>query len=226
MDFENVDTIIFDFDGTLARAEIDFPAMKKRLLALAAEFGVGAGELQESYVLELLEEVHAVIEGRDGSKADLFSARARDMIKEMELEAARRGEVLTGVKQALFQLKAMGYKLGIVTRNCTEAVEIILEGDQLPHDLLLTRDHVPNPKPNPAHLKAALMQLNSLPEKTLLVGDSSIDIVAGAAVGIPFNVGVLTGRYTSQQLEEAGACRVLRSAAELPALLDHLRSVP
>ncbi len=219
MDFANVDTIIFDFDGTLARAEIDFAAMKRGLLALAAEFGISEGELQESYALELLEEIHANLEGRDSGQATLFSGRAHDMIKEMELEAARRGEILAGVERALLQLKTMGYKLGIVTRNCTQAVEIILEGCDLPHDLLLTRDHVPAAKPHPVHLEAALKKLGSVPEKTILVGDSSIDIVAGTAVGIPFNIGVLTGRYSSQQLMEAGACSVLKSAAELPALL-------
>jgi len=220
MEFKNVDTIIFDFDGTLARAEIDFAEMKKRLLALAASFGIREEELQESYVLELLEEINAALEGRGGEQAKLFSERAHSLIREMELEAARKGKVLAGVEQALLQLKSWGYKLGIVTRNCTQAVETILENCDLPHDLLLTRDHVSAAKPHPAHLKAALEKLNSLPEKTILVGDSSIDIAAGLAAGISYNVGVLTGRYTSRQLMEAGAYCVLDSAAGLPALLD------
>jgi phosphoglycolate phosphatase-like HAD superfamily hydrolase len=130
------------------------------------------------------------------------------------------------MEQALVQLKAMGYKVGIVTRNCSQAVEIILKGSELPHDLLLTRDHVPAAKPHPVHLEAALEKMGSTAERTILVGDSSIDIVAGLAVGIPFNIGVLTGRYSSRQLEEAGACRVLNCAAELPALLGRYRPSP
>jgi phosphoglycolate phosphatase-like HAD superfamily hydrolase len=52
--------------------------------------------------------------------------------------------------------------------------------------------------------------------RALMVGDSTWDVKAATAAGIP-TLGVLTGGFSDDELRQAGAANVVRSIAELRA---------
>ncbi len=52
-----IDTVIFDFDGTLAKLNIDFDHMRRDIDHLISLYGVDHQRLQNAYVLEIIEPV-------------------------------------------------------------------------------------------------------------------------------------------------------------------------
>jgi phosphoglycolate phosphatase len=129
---------------------------------------------------------------------------------------------LAGASELLRDLRAMGVKVGIVTRNCRAAVEAILAREPLEYDILLTRDDVTRVKPDPEHLLVAMRALGASPERLLMVGDHPMDVQAGRAVGA-WTIGILNDGRPADYFAEARPDAVLSSVAEIPA---HLAAHP
>ncbi|MEN6360411.1 MAG: hypothetical protein ABFD59_10180, partial [Smithella sp.] len=51
-----VDTVIFDFDGTLAKLNIDFNQMRRVVGELVVRYGIDHQTLQNRFVLEIIRE--------------------------------------------------------------------------------------------------------------------------------------------------------------------------
>jgi phosphoglycolate phosphatase len=179
----NVETLLFDFDGTLVEPSIDFGEMKRRILGVCHDSGVDASLWSEQPVLEIIGRVQDELLNQDMPRARHFASIANRAIIDMELEAAGRVRPYAGVAEMLERLIGSGYRVGIVTRNSRQAVDRVLERWPLPHDVLLTRDDVAHVKPDPRHLEAALEALDARNSATLMCGDHPMDIVAGRAIG-------------------------------------------
>jgi len=76
----------------------------------------------------------------------------------------------------------------------------------------------PRTKPWPDPIFWAADQMGVLPESCLMIGDTTVDIVAGKAAGAQ-TVGVLCGFGTKAELERAGADFILDSTADLGNIL-------
>jgi phosphoglycolate phosphatase len=75
-------------------------------------------------------------------------------------------------------------------------------------------------KPHPAPLRHAAAQLNIPIQNCLMVGDTTVDVLAGRRAGAQ-SVAVLCGFGERRELERAGAHLILDSTAEL---VHHLPS--
>ena len=177
-----IDTVLFDFDGTLVETALDFARMRREVLALTNHYG--ALPPKGLYILEIIAHVQRQLAARNPDAARSFLQRAEWILTQIEMEGADRAQLVPGAQQTLRKLRERGLKVGIVTRNCRRAVERILARLPLPHDLLLTRDDVDRVKPDPAHLLEALRRLGSRPERTVMVGDHPMDILAGREAGM------------------------------------------
>lgn len=217
---KRLDTVLFDFDGTLAHLRIEFGEMRSRVRRVIAEYGVDDGKLAQFYALELAEEARGLIEAEDPVRAEQFHRRVSDLLVEIEMAAAAEGGLVPRAVETLQGLKSGGWKVGIITRNCLQAVRAIVDGTGLPYDALVTRDMVRRVKPHPDHLRAALDALGGRPERAVLVGDGPIDMIAGNEAGVALVVGVLTGTGDREGLLRAGAACVIDSVADLRAVLD------
>lgn len=74
-------------------------------------------------------------------------------------------------------------------------------------------DTVERTKPHPDLVHAAIEKAGK-GRPTVMVGDSTWDVKAAEAAGIP-TLAVLTGGFSEDELREAGAAEVVRSIAEL-----------
>ena len=74
-------------------------------------------------------------------------------------------------------------------------------------------------KPDPAMLLELMDQFSALPEQTLYIGDSDIDIETALAAKVR-GVGVARGHFTAEQLLSFGAWRVVASLEELPSIAE------
>lgn len=176
-----IDTILFDFDGTLVEIDIDFAQMRRGVISLGLEYNVSPEP--ELYVLESLEDIFNKLMQRNGDHAREFRQRAVELIVNIEMEAVRDSRTMPGADKTLRELKGKGIKIGIVTRNCRLAVTKAAEMAGFVYDVLLTRDDVRRVKPDPQHLLDALRLLESEPKRALMVGDHPMDILAGKMAG-------------------------------------------
>jgi phosphoglycolate phosphatase len=218
MKLKNVRAIIFDFDGTLAVLNIDFSLMRERVFDLIQQFGVRDDSIRERYLLEIIDEVYPVLGEKNPSGADEFYKRAHQILHEVEINAAKEGKLIPGVEETLKGLRQRGIKVGIITRNCEEAVRKVFPEIDDHCDAFISRDSVGNVKPHPDHLNSMLKALNVSGKDAIMVGDHLIDIQAGKITGM-ITVGVLTGRIKRNEFEEAGADYILKDVTEIYPLL-------
>jgi phosphoglycolate phosphatase len=209
-----VRALIFDFDGTLATAPYDFAAMRRWVVSAAERYGVKPDALSGLKILEAIARAAAIL-GQAGAD---FRAEAEAAVRVKEIAAARQGCLLRGAISALERLRAAGFAIAVISRNCEEAVSIILGKRELPCEVLLARDHVRLVKPHPHHVRRALSRLKVKANQCLMVGDHTMDIEAGHALRMR-TVGVLTGSAGREELEGAGADVIVRNVSELARML-------
>jgi len=213
-----VRAVVFDFDGTLAVLNIDFSSMRERVFELMSKYGVDEKLIEERYLLEIIDEVVQILNQKNNSTADRFYHEAHQILHKIELKAAEEGRLLPGVEGALKSLREKGLKVGIVTRNCEEAVRRVFPHIKEYCDIFVSRDSIKKVKPHPEHLTWVMKALRVSGEEVVMVGDHPIDIQAGKRVGMR-TVGVLTGRTKREEFEKAGADYILRDASEVCSLL-------
>jgi len=129
---------------------------------------------------------------------------------------------LPGARELLAALTAVSVPWAIATSGSDQTARPALALLGLPADtLLITRDQVAYAKPNPDLFLAAAERLRANPTESFVVGDSIWDLLAAQRAGA-LGVGVLSGGYGREELEQAGAYRVYEDPADLLAHLDEL----
>lgn len=175
---KNIDTILFDLDGTL----------------------VDTNELIISSFLHTLGKYYPdkykredVLPFMGPSLTETFSGinpeRTEEMIREYRSYNHENHDRLVkefkGVNETVQFLKDNGFKIAIVS---TKILDTVIKGLKLtkldPYfDVMVTLDHVKKAKPDPEAIYLALKQLDSTPERAIMVGDNYHDILAGKNAG-------------------------------------------
>jgi phosphoglycolate phosphatase len=208
-----IKAVIFDFDGTLAVLNIDFSEMRELIFDLMGRSGINEEAIREKYLLEIIDEVYEMLLEKNPSGAELFYQESHDILHEVEMKAAEEGRLLPGAGATLKGLRGKGIKVGIITRNCEDAVRKVFPKIDDFCDIFVSRNSVTKVKPHPDHLTRAMDSLKISAEEAIMVGDHIIDIQAGKRVGMK-TIGVLTGRTKKEEFEKAGADYVLRDVSE------------
>jgi phosphoglycolate phosphatase len=212
--------ILFDFDGTLV-PNLDLVDMRRQIAAMATTAGVPDAVHADLYIVEIIEASHAwlVAQERIGATlANQYAAASHQRIHDIEMEAARNTLLFNDARRVLIQLRKAGYKLGIVTRNCRDAVITMFPDMNEYIDCLHARDDVEHLKPDPRHLQSSLDALGADPAASIMVGDGALDMRAGKEMNMRCN-GVLTGSNDAEALGAAGADEVLADYRGLVRLL-------
>ena len=198
---------------------IDFSLMKKRIFDLVRHYGIREEMIQEKYLLEIIDEVYQTLWKKNPSSAEAFYQESHRILHEEEMKAAGEGRLIPGTEATLKSLREKGIKVGIITRNCEDAVRKVFPDINDFCDAFVSRNSVKKVKPHPDHLTYTMESLKTSGEESMMVGDHIIDIQAGKRVGMK-TVGVLTGRIKKEEFEKAGADYILREASEIFGLLE------
>jgi phosphoglycolate phosphatase len=210
--------VVFDFDGTLAVLNIDFSSMRERVFNLMKRYRVREELIEEKYLLEIIDEVYRILWEKSPSDAEEFYQEAHRILFEIELRAAEDGRLIPEVERTLKILRGRGIKIGIVTRNCEDAVRKVFPVIDDYCDVFVSRNSIKKVKPHPDHLISVLRALGVLGEEAVMIGDHTIDIQAGKKVGMK-TIGVLTGRTKREEFEKAGADYILGEVSEVYDLI-------
>lgn len=209
-----VDTVIFDFDGTLAKLNIDFDRMRCAVSELISRYGIDHQILQHRFVLEIIDEAAAILKKHSRRQGESFIREAYRIIEDIEIEAARSGELFSKTRNLLTVLKRSSIYAGIITRNCARAVHTVFPDISLYCSVVICRDDVKHVKPHPEQLALALKKTGGNPAQSMMIGDHPLDIETGRNAGT-LTAGVLTGHFSETEFIHAGADMVLPQAADI-----------
>jgi phosphoglycolate phosphatase len=225
-----LDGLIFDKDGTLFQFGATWEAWARNFLTRLAEGDrERAAEMGAVIGFDLENQKFArdsvVIAGTPDQIAAALVPHARglgfDALMQMindEAENAPQAEAVP-LEPLLSGLKSRGLRLGLVTNDAEAPARAHLaEARVTGHfDFIAGCDSGYGAKPGPGQLLAFLKATGLTPERVAMVGDSTHDLMAGRAAGMP-TIGVLTGLALAEDL--AGlADLVLPDIGHIPPLL-------
>ena len=213
--------LIFDLDGTLADSVYQHvSAWDSALRANGLELSVWrihrrSGMSGGLFVRALRREL-----GRDLSPALIDSLqRAHSAAYDKIVDQVRP---LPGARELLATLTAQGVRWAIATSGSRDVAERTLTILSVPVGVpVVTRTEVAHAKPNPDLFLEAARRLGVEPRSAFVVGDSIWDLLAAQRAG-SLGIGVLSGGYGENELQQAGAYRVYADPAELLLRLDEL----
>lgn len=213
--------VVFDCDGTLVDSQNNI------VQALALCFGKHGLEApcvrtcRRIVGLSLVEAMQAILPEAD---PELHIALAHDYkmaFRELRNSGALEHEPLfAGTREVLEALEARGSMLGVATGKSDRGLQLCLEHHNIQNHFvtLQTADRHPS-KPDPSMLQTCMVETNSVPERTAMVGDTVYDIkMAVAARALP--VGVAWGYHEPEELLAAGAVAVIERYKDLHDILE------
>jgi len=223
----NVEAIVFDLDGTIVDFTLDYKSARAEVIQFLNNQGFPTSifSLNET-VFEMLRKLEIYIQNQPMSHKNYSELRKHifTILEKYELESAASTRLVPGIFETLQTLKKMAFKLGIFTVNSQKSADYILSVFRLKpfFEAVVTRDSVPDVKPNPMHLETVLRILKAKPEDTLVVGDSVLDMKAAQELKVYF-VGVSTGVSSPEELTRAGVDCLITSPTDLIAVVEKLK---
>ncbi len=215
----HIRSVLFDLDGTLVDSRADIAAALDEALARHGHAPVGADRIS-SFVgdgARMLVERALAVYGVGPDAAGDVLASYLDAYRACHLN---RTVLYPGVEETLVRLEEAGVCCSVVTNKPHEFSVSLLEhcGVASRFRVVIGGDSLPERKPHPAPLLAAIEACGATPADAAMVGDGDADILAGIAAGV-LTVGVTYGFRSAAELENAGAKLLIGAMPELPAVL-------
>ena len=240
---ENIETVIFDKDGTFIDLHFFWGKMtEKRAEKVSEVFG-----LQENFFEKICKflgyDVYSKKMLSDGITAlysrvkiieifrckleeigvstteekitEIFDEVSKDFYKEINNYTKPIEEAIEFIKK----LHSIGVKLGIVTSDSVESTKLTLKnfGWEYLFQSVIGRESSCETKESGIPTKLALSELSANPETTVMVGDAPMDYISAKNAGINNTILVATGQIGVNELKKHSPY-TLESLKELECL--------
>ena len=218
------DLMLFDLDGTLVETA---PEIMDAVNDTLGRFSLPLVSQQQVNdwighgTLELLVQALA-----DRSGMTIEAVRSSELLRQMvpvydgfyQQRCGTRSHLYPHVRETLQTLRAQGVKLAVVTNKESRYTKVVMDVHQLGpmFDAVVSGDTFPAKKPNPVGVAHCLAQFGVARERSLFVGDSSIDAATARNAGVP--VWLLPYGYNMGQPIES--CAPDRVIADFSVLLN------
>lgn len=217
-----IDLVVFDMAGTTVQDDGQVPAA---FTAACAEHGIPVGPdavrgvrgaSKRQAIFEL------VPDGTDRAE------RAERVYASFRAHLARGYEAgvraVPGAEATFARLRDRGIRLALNTgfdRDTTQLLLTALGWGRGVVDAVVCGDEVPRGRPAP-YLIFHCLEATGVESvhRVVSVGDTVLDLRAGHGAGVKYNVGVLSGAHTRDQLAAEPHTALLASVADLPSLLQ------
>jgi phosphoglycolate phosphatase len=206
---------IFDCDGTLVDSQHNIVMAMNDAFDRARLDPPGRAVTLNVVGLSLIEAIRVLLPEADAA----FHATMADNYKQAFWRLRGNGLVeeplYDGISDAIDTLEADGWLLGVATGKSDRGLAICLEHHGLTHRFitLQTADRHPS-KPHPSMIEAAITEAGASPETTVMIGDTSFDMMMARAAGVRA-LGVAWGYHAVPQLHAAGAHAVATHPGEI-----------
>jgi len=222
----NIDLVVFDMAGTTIN---DDDGVNRCVRAALEAVGVSASREDVNLVMGIPKPVALarLIEaaGRDDLLPRLETIHS-DFVERMVrfYESDPSVYAIPGAEETFRRLRAAGIRVGLDTGFSRDIASVVLArlGWTVPEvlDFSVTSDEVERGRPHPDMIHKAMQALGLVdPARIAKVGDTPSDLEEGAAAGCGLIIGVTDGTHTAEQLKPHRHTHLIKSVADLPALL-------
>lgn len=214
----NIDAILFDVDGTLIDTDATDVSRWARRIARLYRKPERARNVARRLVMAIESPTNSVFSVLDWVGMDTLAVRVM-----IALQGNKRGLAdiapIAGVQELIGRL-AERYKLGVVSTRTVFEQETVLGSLGLREHfcVLVGRDTTWRIKPHPQPVLHAAHVLGIDPGRCLMVGDTTVDVLAGRRAGA-WTCGVLCGYGERAELERAQADMIVEGTADLDGVL-------
>ena len=214
MNSKTISAVIFDLDGTLLDTLEDIADSANETIR---QFGLTPHPV-ESYRYFVGNGLQTLIERimPQDSTADSLDRGVETFRSVYQRRWHEKTRPYPGIMEMLEALQRAGIKIAILsnkpdtfTQTCVRHFFPSINF----HAVSGKKDDLPL-KPDPQSTFSVLRTLSAVPQQSLFVGDSSVDIRTGIAAGMS-TIGVAWGFRTEAELREAGAGLVISSPQDL-----------
>ena len=210
---------LFDCDGTL----VDSGATIHRALAESFERqGIAVPEAETSrrvIGLSLTEAMAALLPDHAPERHDALVEEYKRSFIALRAAGAVEEPLFDGIIDLLDALEADGWLLGVATGKSDRGLRHCLDRHGIAERFvtLQTADRHPS-KPHPAMAEAAMAEAGAAPATTVMIGDTSFDIMMALEAGARA-LGVAWGYHEKEELLDIGAEAVAERPAEVSAIV-------
>lgn len=216
--------LIFDCDGVLVDSEL---IANTAIAELMTQLGrpMTVQEALGLFVGKRLQEVLAAAEALLG--APIPPAAAERAGRQLLARFRRELKPIDGVRAAI---EALPYRRCVASSSAPERIRISLETTGLAPlfgDRLFSAEQVANGKPAPDLFLLAARSLGAMPADCIVIEDSPLGIAAARSAGmraVGFAGASQIDEAAARRIAVAGADRVIRRMADLPAAVEAVRS--
>jgi len=215
--------VVFDCDGTLVDSQHAIIAAVQSTFA-AHDMPVPAeDDIRRIVGLSVPEALGQLLGESETHDLDALAAHFKESFYRRRVQQGGGFEPLyPGIAEALEALAQSGHLMAMATGKSQRGATATLAHHGLAHHFVSvqTADRHPS-KPHPAMLQAAIAEAGAAPEQTLLVGDTSYDMIMAREAGTRA-LGVAWGYHPAAELEAAGAEAVASAADALAAQIAQI----
>ena len=223
---DNIDTVIFDKDGTFIDLHYFWGKMTElRVAEILKRYNLPKDNFQE-LCLRLGYDINSGKMLSDGitalySRAIIIQIFCKDLkdfrvdISEKELEEifdyvntifykemVKYTKPINSAVEFIKKLRKTDVKIGIVTSDSKESTELTLKHFDWENlfDIVIGRESTKETKESGIPVKLALEQLNACSENTIMIGDAPMDYIAAQNAGVEKTILVATGQINKNDL--------------------------
>lgn len=211
---------VFDCDGTLVDGQADVCWAMARAFGRAGLEAPDNHDVRRIVGLSLPAAVRALAPSLSDEQNRSITEFYRSSFRARREEGLLDEPLYDGIADLLRDLHTEGWSLAVATGKSDRGLAACLATHGIA-DLfvsLQTADRHPS-KPHPAMLEAALFEAGALPEQTVMIGDTSFDMLMARSIGVAA-IGVGWGYHDAGELLASGATRVVETAAALSVALQ------
>lgn len=217
---------VLDVDGTLVDSLHNIVAAMEMA---AGEHGIvcpPSAQCRRVIGLELVEAVAMLFPQHEDAIHRRVAESYKQAFQVLRARPDHEEHLYPGTLEALAALESAGVVLGIATGKSRRGVHKLLERHGLEGRFLTIQTPDDNPgKPNPAMLHKAMAETGAEPQHTVMVGDTSYDMLMARAAKC-HAIGVAWGYHPVEDLHQAGAHVVVDAYDALsPAAADLWHSI-
>lgn len=210
---------LFDCDGTLIDSQHDIVEAMSRAFAAVKLEAPSRADILAIIGLSLPHAMARLVPGADDDFHHHLSEQYKVAFRAMRVEGGVGEPLYPGIADLIHELDEQGWMLGVATGKSDKGLQICLTNHGLIDRFitLQTADRHPS-KPHPSMALQAMVEAGSTPETTVMIGDTSFDILMAHNAGMR-SIGVTWGYHSADELHDAGAHAV---AVDMKQLRRHI----
>lgn len=211
---------LFDCDGTLADSEYAITAAMTEAFCALDLVPPDRDAVRDIIGLSLLRGMERLAPQLTADRQAALADAYKDAYFRHRSAAGSAPEPLfDGIPAVIDTLASQGWQLGVATGKSQRGLDRLLRAHNvIDHFVTLQTADMHPSKPDPAMVRAALAQTSVEPARCIVIGDTSYDMAMARGAGAGA-LGVTWGAHGIDQLQAAGAQRIVSQPADIPEML-------